>query len=157
MPDNMTKPDDHPRSTIDGSFSAPRAPRLDLLHDLRPTIHAPQSAIHDPQTTVQLLCTLFLTLTLLPLPPAHAQAPAFIRGGDLSSLYRLEQSGAVFNNDGESAPAMEILRDTGMNLVRLRLWHTPAGGVNGLEETLAALDEALEKITADGGTAAPSA
>ncbi len=113
MPHCMTKPGHNPRSTI---------------LDLRPSILDPLAATLYP---------LILALTLFSLPTAHAQAPDFIRGGDLSSLYRLEQAGAVFKHDGQPAPALEILRDAGMNLVRLRLWHTPAGGVNGLEETLA--------------------
>lgn len=117
------------------------------IHDPRSTVNAlsalrsPRSATTDPRYTIHVLCALLLALLLASPTNARAQAPDFIRGGDLSSLYRLERSGAVFTRDRQPGPAMKILRDVGMNLVRLRLWHTPPDGANGLEETLAMAEQ----------------
>lgn len=75
-----------------------------------------------------------------PSPRALAQsprvAPEQIRGADLSTLYRLDAAGAVFTEGRVPGDALQILASKGMNLVRLRLWHTPEGGHNGLAETL---------------------
>jgi arabinogalactan endo-1,4-beta-galactosidase len=60
----------------------------------------------------------------------------FLQGADLSFLDQLEDSGAVYKQDGVSADALVILRERGLNAVRLRLWHPPATRYNGLARTV---------------------
>ncbi|MCM1127560.1 MAG: glycosyl hydrolase 53 family protein [Lachnospiraceae bacterium] len=70
---------------------------------------------------------------------------SWIKGMDVSSLMEVEKCGGRFYDHGKSGDAMKILKDYGMNMVRLRLWNDPfaedgspygAGG-NDLETTLA--------------------
>jgi arabinogalactan endo-1,4-beta-galactosidase len=61
-----------------------------------------------------------------------------IRGVDISSLPKVEDHGGVFYNDaGQQQDIFQILADRGVNYVRLKLWHTPAGGYNNLERVKA--------------------
>lgn len=71
--------------------------------------------------------------------PARAQesGDAFLRGVDVSHLDRVETHGGVFREAGVAGDALAMLRAHGVNAVRLRLWHTPAGGYNSLARTLA--------------------
>lgn len=48
-----------------------------------------------------------------------------IKGMDLSSLLEVERCGGRFRDHGKYGDAMDILKDYGMNLVRLRLWNDP--------------------------------
>ena len=51
---------------------------------------------------------------------------AFLRGADLSSLPEAEACGArFFDRDGREGDALRILALSGVDLVRLRLWHDP--------------------------------
>ena len=69
----------------------------------------------------------------------------WIKGMDLSSLIEVEECGGRFSDGGVSGDTMEILRDHGMNLVRLRLWNDPyseageayGAGTNDLNRTMA--------------------
>jgi len=54
----------------------------------------------------------------------------------MSYLDELEAVGARFYDNGVQKNAMAILKDHGMNMVRLRIWHTPDNGRDGLEATL---------------------
>ncbi|MEM0963249.1 MAG: glycosyl hydrolase 53 family protein, partial [Bacteroidota bacterium] len=56
-----------------------------------------------------------------------------MRCADVSALDDVEAAGAVFV-DGDPLLA---LRDRGLDTVRLRLWHTPEGGRDGLDAMLA--------------------
>lgn len=49
----------------------------------------------------------------------------FVKGMDLSSLDEVERLGGKFYDQGNQKDAMEILKDYGMNLLRLRLWNHP--------------------------------
>lgn len=50
----------------------------------------------------------------------------FYRGADLSYVNELEDCGAVyFNQDGKQENPYSIFKNSGTNLVRLRLWHNP--------------------------------
>ena len=50
----------------------------------------------------------------------------FIKGGDISELSYVEQNGGKYSYaDGTQASCLDILRDNGMNLVRLRLYNDP--------------------------------
>lgn len=50
---------------------------------------------------------------------------AWIKGADLSSLLEVEACGGRFYDQGIPKDALEILKDYGMNMVRLRLWNYP--------------------------------
>ncbi len=90
--------------------------------------------------------------------PATQFAASFILGADVSTLDAVERGGAKFTTaDGRAGTALQILRVSGVNWARLRLWHTPVnardvfegdrlisregdpvgGGNNGLDLTLA--------------------
>jgi arabinogalactan endo-1,4-beta-galactosidase len=61
-----------------------------------------------------------------------------IRGVDISSLPKVEDHGGVFyDEDGRPQDIFQILADHGVNYVRLKLWHTPAGDYNTLERVRA--------------------
>ncbi|MBQ9510595.1 MAG: glycosyl hydrolase 53 family protein [Clostridia bacterium] len=68
----------------------------------------------------------------------------FIKGADVSSLLEVEENGGKFYCGGKPGDALEILRDHGINLVRLRLWNDPydengnpyGAGTNGIERTI---------------------
>ncbi|UCF04499.1 MAG: glycosyl hydrolase 53 family protein [bacterium] len=68
-------------------------------------------------------------------PPTVTRA--FIAGGDISTLQQIEECSGSFTECGEKRDLLYILKDHGVNCIRLRLWHTPQGGTNGLEKTLA--------------------
>lgn len=68
----------------------------------------------------------------------------FIKGMDVSMLRELEEQGAEYYLGNEKKDIFEIFKETGVNLVRLRLWHTPytasgepyGGGTNDMETTV---------------------
>lgn len=67
-----------------------------------------------------------------------------IKGADLSSLLEVEAHGGIFSDEQGTASAPLILRNHGMNLVRLRLWNDPydadgnpyGAGTNDLPRTM---------------------
>lgn len=61
----------------------------------------------------------------LGMPAVAATDPGFLIGGDVSALPVLEQHGAVYRQDGRRGDALVILRRTGMNCFRLRLFVSP--------------------------------
>ncbi len=67
---------------------------------------------------------------------ASSQSRPFQACGDMSYLDELEAAGARFYDGGMQKNAMAILKDHGMNMVRLRIWHTPDNGRDGLAATL---------------------
>jgi len=84
-----------------------------------------------------------LTLLLIPLLGAceegpGAQAPidppapdmtGFARGADVSWLTEMEKAGLKFySSQGNETECMELLRNLGMNSIRLRVWVNPANG-----------------------------
>ncbi len=70
-------------------------------------------------------------------------APVAIRGGDTSSLYRGEQLGGVYyNSSGTQQNALQILKNGGMNYVRLRVWVNPQDGMNNEATLLASAKQA---------------
>jgi arabinogalactan endo-1,4-beta-galactosidase len=59
-----------------------------------------------------------------------------IRGADVSYLDQLEQHGAVYRENGTPHELISLFQSHGINWIRLRLWHTPAGGINDLASTI---------------------
>jgi len=60
----------------------------------------------------------------------------FIRGADISALQEIEDCGGIFTENGILKDPLMILKENGINFIRLRIWHTPANGYCGLEYTL---------------------
>lgn len=68
----------------------------------------------------------------------------FVKGMDISTLPEVEACGGRFYDNGQQKDAVEILKDYGMNLVRLRLWNDPCSesgvpygaGTNDLSRTM---------------------
>lgn len=68
----------------------------------------------------------------------------FIKGADVSLIEELEEKNAVYYLNGEKRDLFEILKECGINMVRLRLWNHPysedgepyGGGSNDLETTI---------------------
>lgn len=80
--------------------------------------------------------------------PSAAQVPDFVVGADVSFLPQVEAGGGFFQDSQGRREALAIFRDHGFNLFRLRIWHSPAGGVNGLAASLAM----ARRIHAVGGS-----
>lgn len=72
------------------------------------------------------LLGLLSALLLAPID-AHAQEasarPAFYFGADLSYVNEMEDCGAIYRLNGVQRDTYEIFRDTGHNLVRVRIWN----------------------------------
>ncbi len=66
---------------------------------------------------------------------------AFVKGADISWQTEMEANGYRFFDDDGSEPGLHtILKNHGMNAVRLRVWVDPANGWNNLNDTI---DKAL--------------
>ncbi|MBQ7472079.1 MAG: glycosyl hydrolase 53 family protein [Prevotella sp.] len=66
-------------------------------------------------------CFAMLTLTTV-----SAQTPTFARGADVSWCTEMENDGKKFYNDeGTETELMALLRQTGLNAIRLRVWVNP--------------------------------
>ena len=62
----------------------------------------------------------------------------FAKGADVSWLTEMEQSGKKFYNaNGKATECMALLRDLGMNSIRLRVWVNPNDGWNGKNDVVA--------------------
>ncbi len=61
-----------------------------------------------------------------PLPEPEHDMTGFAKGADVSWLTEMEKSGAKFyNTNGKEMECMHLLRDLGMNSIRLRVWADP--------------------------------
>ena len=59
----------------------------------------------------------------------------FYKGADISFLPEIEEAGTLFlNQNGQSEELADMLKSSGVNTIRLRLWHTPANAHSGLNE-----------------------
>nr|AIA88457.1 Glyco_hydro_53 [uncultured Bacteroides sp.] len=62
----------------------------------------------------------------------------FAKGADVSWLTEMEKSGVQFyDSTGRQAECMTLLRDLGMNSIRLRVWVNPSDGWCGKSDVLA--------------------
>jgi len=62
----------------------------------------------------------------------------FAKGADISWLTQMESSGRLFyNSSGTAQECMQLLKNLGMNSIRLRVWVDPAGGWNNTADVLA--------------------
>lgn len=77
--------------------------------------------------------------------PAQAIRSDFYMGVDVGTLPEVEANGERFYDGGTQGDALQIMADSGANLVRLRLWNNPydssgrpyGGGTNDLTKTIA--------------------
>ncbi|OON69538.1 hypothetical protein B0919_09025 [Hymenobacter sp. CRA2] len=72
-----------------------------------------------------------------PDPDPPTATPSFYRGADLSFSPEIEAAGTRFTDQGRTETPLALMKQRGMNLVRLRLWHTPTGGHSHLAEVAA--------------------
>lgn len=69
-----------------------------------------------------------------------------IKAADVSFLPEIREEGTIFYNAQNSpADVLDILKASGCNTLRLRVWHTPADGRSSLEEVAAFTAEAKAK------------
>lgn len=62
----------------------------------------------------------------------------FAKGADVSWLTEMEANNITFiNRQNQPQECIALLKDLGMNAVRLRVWVHPASGYNGLQDVLA--------------------
>lgn len=62
----------------------------------------------------------------------------FAKGADVSWITEMEQNGKKFYNaSGKATECMALLRDLGMNSIRLRVWVNPKDGWNGKNDVVA--------------------
>lgn len=68
-------------------------------------------------------------------PPSEI---SFYRGADLSFLPMLESKNTVFyDKEGTEINVLDLMKTRGMNVVRIRLWHSPEKQHSSFEEVLA--------------------
>ena len=79
-----------------------------------------------------MMCLLMACTT--PEPPTPTPSDHPLRGTDFSQLPKIEAYNYEFKDaDGNPADALEILRNNGLNLIRLKVWNNPTGD-GSLEE-----------------------
>lgn len=62
----------------------------------------------------------------------------FAKGADISWITQMENAGRIFyNSTGAAQDCFQILKNLGMNSIRLRVWVDPAGGWNNMADVLA--------------------
>jgi len=70
-----------------------------------------------------------------PVEPSAPTVPTFARGADVSWLSEMEKDGKTFQKkDGTKADCFEVLKDCGVNAIRLRVWVNPTGGWSGKDD-----------------------
>jgi len=75
--------------------------------------------------------------------PVVVQTPDFAKGADVSWLSEMEHDGKTFKKaDGTTADLFEVLKDCGINSIRLRVWVDPYGGWSGKTDMLALAERA---------------
>ncbi len=72
-----------------------------------------------------------------PLPETEYDMSGFVKGADVSWLSEMEAAGVKFYNaKGKQSECMSLLRNLGMNAIRLRVWVNPATGWCNKEDVL---------------------
>ena len=78
-----------------------------------------------------ILCTTVLLIgscELINPPPAPTSEPPVLRGTDFSQLPKIEQEGFLFyNQDSTMVDPLLLLKDRGINCIRLKVWNNPTG------------------------------
>ncbi|WP_207429417.1 glycosyl hydrolase 53 family protein [Pedobacter sp. SYSU D00535] len=72
-----------------------------------------------------------------PEPEPPVQETAFAKGADVSWITEMEASGVKFYNNADTEQnLLQILKDKGMNSIRLRVWVNPADGWSNPSDVL---------------------
>ena len=72
------------------------------------------------------------------IPPTPPPASTFAKGADVGWLTQMEASGKKFYNaSGAEQECMLLLKNLGMNSIRLRVWVNPSSGWNNEADVLA--------------------
>jgi len=78
--------------------------------------------------------------------PDPSQEDEFIRGADFSFLPEIREYGIHFyNSNGEVEDALEIMKNAGCNMIRIRIWHDPPDSHSGLQEVIDLANEVRSK------------
>jgi arabinogalactan endo-1,4-beta-galactosidase len=78
--------------------------------------------------------------------PTPSEEDEFIRGADFSFLPEIRDYGILFYNSiGEAEDALDIMKNAGCNMIRIRIWHDPAEGHSGLQEVIDLANEVRSK------------
>ncbi len=74
-----------------------------------------------------------------PTPPVPSiTVPDFACGADVSWVSEMEKGGKTFKKqDGTPADIFDVLKDVGINSIRLRVWVSPTGGWSGRDDCTA--------------------
>lgn len=81
-------------------------------------------AMEDAKTPVNL--TNYEPLDIKPIQADSVNSSEYIRGFDASALYALERNGAIFyDSDNSEKDMLSILKNHGVNWIRLRVWNNP--------------------------------
>ena len=74
-------------------------------------------------------------------PPPPEIVDEVMAGVDLSFFSQMEDAGVVYMNEaGNARDLLELLKERGVEVVRLRLWHSPEGDYSSLEDVEAMAD-----------------
>ena len=72
-----------------------------------------------------------------PETPSAVVTPSFAKGADISWVSEMEKDGKAFKKaDGTAADIMDVLKEVGINAVRLRVWVSPEGGWSGKDDVV---------------------
>lgn len=70
-------------------------------------------------------------------PIPSVPAPSFAKGADISWVSEMEKDGMTFRKkNGSEADIFEVLKETGINSIRLRVWVDPFDGWSGKSDVL---------------------
>jgi arabinogalactan endo-1,4-beta-galactosidase len=92
---------------------------------------------------------------LLTSPSTRAADKTFYSGVDISMLPEIEKAGGVYREEGKATDAIQIFRDHGVNLFRVRLFVKPATDFNssyGATQDLPYVKALAKRIKSAGGT-----
>ena len=70
-------------------------------------------------------------------PGPQGPRPDFLIGGDISFLPEIEDHGGSYSDAEEQEDLLLLLKQHGVNVIRLKLWHTPADDYNTLDRVKA--------------------
>ena len=63
--------------------------------------------------------------------------PSFAKGADISWVSEMEKDGKTFRiSDGKTADIFDVMKETGVNAIRLRVWVNPYNGWSGKDDVV---------------------
>tara|TARA_Y100000588_G_scaffold278305_1_gene294930 strand:+ start:2725 stop:4227 length:1503 start_codon:yes stop_codon:yes gene_type:complete len=85
-----------------------------------------------------------LLIILLIVNSIHSQSTPFYKGGDISILDQIEDNGGTYTENGVVINVLDIFKNHDINLIRLKLWHTPDTDYNSLPNVLEMASRIIE-------------